>query len=104
MSDDKSITNPLVLDLQYHAIDGIWTQTIDARKLHEGLEIATPFDHWIKRRIHEYGFGDGTDFLFSTSLSKIPGRPTHIYLLTLDMAKEAQPWRLQSHANDCRTD
>lgn len=56
---------------------------VDARSLHEALEIASPFTMWIARRIEEYQFRDREDF---TKLLSAGGR--HDYLLTLDMAKE----------------
>ena len=88
MSDDKSTTSPLVLDLQYHTIAGVWTQTVDARKLHQGLAIATRWDLWITRRIDEYGFSEGSDFLLCSEMNMTTSRPRDVYLLTLDMAKE----------------
>lgn len=86
MSEHEFTTDPLALDLQYHQIDGVWAQTIDAYKLHQGLEITTRFDLWIARRIAEYSFREGSDFC--TILCKTSGRPKSIYMLTLDMAKE----------------
>ena len=88
MSEMYSSTSPIVIDLQYHEIQGTWTQTVDARKLHERLEIVTRFNDWIARRIDEYCFVEGRDYLFYSNLSKTPGRPEHAFYLTLDMAKE----------------
>ena len=88
MSTHESTTSPLVLDLQYHPIAGVWTQTVDARKLYESLEVESRFNDWINNRIQEYGFLEGADFLFYLKISKTPGRPLHQYFLTLDMAKE----------------
>lgn len=34
-----------------------------ARKLHEFLEVKTRFNDWFNRRIEEYGFTQGTDFI-----------------------------------------
>lgn len=69
-------------------------QLIDARLLHQFLEVGRDFTNWIKGRINEYGFEAGKDY----SLAKSGEQPPHLggrrtvlrtdYLLTLDMAKE----------------
>lgn len=56
---------------------------VDARSLHEALEIATPFHMWISRRIEEYQFTDGEDYHRTNLFGN-----RHDYLLTLDTAKE----------------
>lgn len=66
-------------------------QTVNARDLHEFLEVGKDFSTWIKDRISQYGFAEGQDYV-STLLpnfgEKGQGRPTKEYHLTLDMAKE----------------
>lgn len=62
-------------------------QAVDARTLHQWLEVNTPFSIWIDRRIKEYGFIDGQDFL-TILLESTGGRPSTDYLISLDMAKE----------------
>lgn len=37
-------------------------QLVDARILHSKLEVQTRFDDWMRRRIEEYGFEEGTDY------------------------------------------
>jgi len=61
-------------------------QLVDARLLHNFLEVVTRFNDWITRRIEEYGFIEGNDFY--SKLSKTKGRSKTDYHLTLDMAKE----------------
>ena len=87
---------------------------IDARALHDALEVHRDFSTWIKDRIEKYGFLEGEDFFkheescfpdlgrlkqtfkkqvgqrFSPNLGKtsLGGRPAINYLLTMDMAKE----------------
>lgn len=64
-------------------------QLVNARELHEFLEIGKDFSTWIKDRIVKYGFVEDEDY--STILgktSKLGGRPTTDYVLTLDSAKE----------------
>lgn len=60
---------------------------VSARELHKQLFSRQEFTNWIKRRIENYGFVEGEDFL--TTLSKSTGgRPSTEYLLFLDIAKE----------------
>jgi len=62
-------------------------QTVNARDLHEFLEVQTPFDKWIQRRIEDFGFIKGQDF--SSLLSESTGgRPATDYHISLSMAKE----------------
>lgn len=70
--------------------DSSETLLCDARKLHEFLQVETPFNKWINRRIKEYGFQENQDFLSfgQNCLKPQGGRPTTEYHLTLDMAKE----------------
>jgi phage anti-repressor protein len=70
-------------------IAGITVQLCNARDLHEFLQVGTKFADWISRRIEEYGFVEGEDFI--TTLLKT-GKRSNVtqrdYHLTLDMAKE----------------
>lgn len=65
--------------------------TVNARDLHEFLEIGKDFSAWIKDRIAKYGFIDGEDF---TTCSPNLGSDMHggqnrvDYYLSIDMAKE----------------
>jgi phage anti-repressor protein len=69
---------------------------IDARLLHQQLQVSTKFATWITRRIEEFGFEEGKDFFpilgktnrFPFLGSKIGGQNKVEYNLTLDMAKE----------------
>lgn len=67
---------------------------VDARSVHEALEVASPFTHWLKRRIEEFGFVEGEDFFSadaratSTKLSTFRRGVRSDFHLTLDMAKE----------------
>ena len=61
--------------------------TIDARQLYEQLQITTPFNKWISRRVKEFGFEENKDFWTKLSEST-GGRKSINYDLSLDMAKE----------------
>lgn len=66
-------------------------QTVDARQLHAALENGSHFRDWINRRIEEYGFEAGVDYvLVSLKFERNPegGRPPKEYAITFDMAKE----------------
>lgn len=70
------------------------TETVNARDLHEFLEIGRDFSNWIKARIEQYGFEEDTDFVV---ISRSPKRAcgnraaTKDYYVSLDMAK-GSPW------------
>lgn len=63
---------------------------VNARELHEFLEVDTRFNDWICDRIKKYEFVKNVDFTSFTEKSVKPqgGRPTEEYILTLDTAKE----------------
>ena len=62
------------------------TQSVNAEKFWTFLSVSTPFHKWITRRISEYDFIQGEDYLLQRVRTK--GRPRTDYYLTLDMAKE----------------
>lgn len=62
---------------------------IEAKLLHQKLQVSTRLGDWIQRRINEYGFEKDKDYY--SNLSSKTGKGGHNalnYLLTLDMAKE----------------
>jgi phage anti-repressor protein len=69
-------------------------QLVDARELHGFLENSYRFSDWIKKRVKQYGFEQGKDFvIFESNFfdAKRTGRGGHNakdYALTLNMAKE----------------
>jgi len=60
---------------------------IDARLLHQQLQVSTKFTTWIQRRISEFGFDEDQDF-FPILGKSLFGRKPIDYHLTMDMAKE----------------
>lgn len=61
----------------------------DARNLHSGLRVKTPFGDWIKRRIRQLRLAQGIDFQSYSQNCEKPsgGAPTKVYRLSLDAAK-----------------
>ena len=78
MNELINITKTTINDEEVNAVN--------ARELWERLEIGTKFNTWMPRRIEEYGFEEGRDFV--TILGKSHGRPSKEYIISLDMAKE----------------
>lgn len=75
-------------------IAGQSAQLVDAKLLHQFLEVGRDFSTWIKSRIEEYGFSENIDFLVHQIRgTKNEGRGGNRkavidYHLSLDMAKE----------------
>ena len=59
---------------------------VTGRDLHDFLEVTTPYTMWIKR-MTEYGFVEGSDFI-TKMLESSGGRPGTDHHIKLDMAKE----------------
>ena len=75
--------------------DGSEQQTVNARELHEFLEVGRDFSNWMKDRIAQYDFVEGVDFIKTQDLSspnlanaKSRAQTRIEYHLTLGMAKE----------------
>lgn len=72
-------------------INGASVQTVNARDLHAFLEVGSAFNDWIARRIKDYGFAEGADFIVIATQEKVAIRGGHNrkdYHISLDMAKE----------------
>jgi phage anti-repressor protein len=61
-------------------------QAVNARELHEFLEVGKDFTNWIKDRISKYGFAENEDFVIFAENGENSGRPKTEYILTLDTA------------------
>jgi len=77
-----------LIKVSNQTIGGAEINSVDARGLHEFLEVGKDFSTWLKARIEEYDFEEGKDF--SPVQWKTPngGRPRTDYVISLDMAKE----------------
>jgi phage anti-repressor protein/phage antirepressor YoqD-like protein len=69
-------------------IGGVTVQTVNARELHTFLEVGKDFSNWIKKRIEQYGFIHGIDFVTDAQTSDGGKFASIDYHITLDMGKE----------------
>ena len=83
-----------LIKLNQSAINGEVQQTVNARELHQFLEVGRDFSNWIKGRISKYGFEENEDYVVVENLSfpdsgNAKARPQTLkeYYLTLDVAK-----------------
>lgn len=75
-----------LIQITKNMINGIEINSINAREIHEYLEIKTPFSMWIKRAIEKYDFLENEDF---TTHKFVNGKATQTdYVVSFDMAKE----------------
>ncbi len=70
-------------------------QVVDARELHNYLEVGKRFTTWIQDRINDFGFAEGEDYFPNLGIGQNAGNGVFAqfqrrkdYILTLDMAKE----------------
>ncbi|WP_334467953.1 antA/AntB antirepressor family protein [Arsenophonus sp. PmNCSU2021_1] len=76
-----------LINIETKNISGELIQTVNARDLHEFLEIKSRFNDWIKNRIKEYNFIENLDFITLTK-NLVSGGSRVDYHISLDMAKE----------------
>lgn len=79
-----------LIKIEQQNLDGNQVKTVNARDLHEFLEVGKDFSTWLKDRIDKYDFLENQDYVCSPVLvSKGRGGHNAIdYHLSLDMAKE----------------
>lgn len=81
--------NKELVPIGQQTIGGKVVQTVNARLLHEFLEVGRDFSNWIKDRIESFKFVENLDYVLT--VAKIGERKNvkvTEYHLTLDMAKE----------------
>ena len=76
-----------LIKIQPQNIGGQTIETVNARELHAFLDVRTRYNDWIKNRIEQYGFCDGTDFLTLTE-NLVSGGFQKTHHIAIDMAKE----------------
>lgn len=62
-------------------------ETVNARELHEFLEVKSKFADWFKNRVSEFGFIENSDFVSVSKILEGGGRSIE-YHISIDMAKE----------------
>ncbi len=79
-----------LVPIRENAMGGNAVSPVDARGLHGFLRVETPFHFWVHRRITDYNFSEGSDFLDMNNSVQNPqgGRPIQECFLTLDMVKK----------------
>jgi len=65
-------------------------ESVNARELHEFLGNKRQFSDWIKQRVEQYGFIEGTDYTLISQICETSsgGTVRKEYYISLDMAKE----------------
>lgn len=78
-----------IITITTATINNETVNAVNARELWQKLEVKTQFNHWIGRRIKDYGFEDGVDFTVVKNGHGVNGQfqPTE-YIISIDMAKE----------------
>ncbi|HGJ5855202.1 antA/AntB antirepressor family protein, partial [Arsenophonus nasoniae] len=79
-----------LINIETKNINGELIQTVNARDLHQFLEVGKDFSNWIKDRIKQYGFVENIDYIVFANSGENPfgGRPAKEYHISFDMAKE----------------
>jgi phage anti-repressor protein len=84
-----------LVPVQTRDIGGALVQTVNARQLHDAMDVGRDFSNWVKDRIGHYGFQEGIDFIVvfgspnpANQKGRGGDRRSIEYHLTLDTAKE----------------
>ena len=75
------------IDISDKTFNNEKVNTVNARELHEQLQVTSNFRDWIKNRIKKYGFIENQDFV-AIAKNLANGGRTIEYFITIDMAKE----------------
>jgi anti-repressor protein len=104
-SDGKRETKVMNIIVTPQTINETEVNSVNARELWEKLGVKTPFSMWIKRRVEESMFDEGTDYLVhknvnpeNTGVSKVSIE----YIITLDMAKHIAMMEKTNKAKEVR--
>ena len=84
-----------LIALNQSTINGEMVQTVNARELHEFLDVSSRYNDWIRNRISKYGFEENIDYVCLTKVlvtQTESGREgasnQKEHYISLDMAKE----------------
>lgn len=76
-----------LIKISNNKISDFEVKTVNARELHNFLEVKSRFNDWINNRIRDFGFVENQDFVTVTKNLVSGGIQKEIYL-SIDMAKE----------------
>lgn len=76
-----------LIKISNNKISDFEVKTVNARELHDFLEVKSRFNDWINNRIRDFGFVENQDFVTVTKNLVSGGIQKEIYL-SIDMAKE----------------
>lgn len=76
-----------LIKISNNKISNFEVQTVNARELHDFLEVKSRFNDWINNRIRDFGFVENQDFVTVTKNLVSGGIQKEIHL-SIDMAKE----------------
>lgn len=76
-----------IIKISNNKISDFEVKTVNARELHNFLEVKSRFNDWINNRIRDFGFVENQDFVTVTKNLVSGGIQKEIYL-SIDMAKE----------------
>ena len=76
-----------LIEISNNKISNFEVQTVNARELHDFLEVKSRFNDWINNRIRDFGFVENQDFVTVTKNLVSGGIQKEIHL-SIDMAKE----------------
>ena len=76
-----------LIQISNNKISDYEVKTVNARELHQFLEVKSRFNDWINNRIRDFGFLENQDFVTVTKNLVSGGSQKEIYL-SIDMAKE----------------
>ena len=81
-------TTKELIQINRNEITGV--ETVNARDLHEFLEVGKDFSNWVKARIKKYGFVENADYVKLAKIGELSKtKQTSIeYHLTIEMSKE----------------
>jgi phage anti-repressor protein len=79
-----------IVKIESSVIGGNLINTVNARELHDWLEVGKDFSNWIKGRIDQYGFVEDQDYVLAKTGEQLPSGLKHRidYHISIDMAKE----------------
>lgn len=81
-----------LIKIEKSNVGGDLIETVNARELHQFLEVGRDFSTWIKGRIEQYGFAEGVDFVTMEAAPQNGGAGNRgfkvEYYIAIDMAKE----------------